>query len=762
MIRVIAAGNDADGRADVGETLNIAVEVINRSGQADNVVGTLRAHAEGAALDDPYVTITTPTVDFGSIGPFATKDNGFVYNAQGVITGATAPFVFTVSPDCPNDHVIPFELTTTFTNGWDPTDLNVYTRISRFKIIVQRGRNVPTVIAAGTTVELGANDYWIVGGPVLIEAGATLIIDPGAQVQWGAISSDPYNPGPQTGYMVVRGTLSVQGTAASPVSLFPSYLVSGQTTRISVETAGRAYLNYAKVRNPDLSNLWTIDHCYFDRDAFASAISAQIISNSTFHKLQGAAPSSTINASRFVTDLFDETQMAPQSGAQLLNCTFLQENESGVPLSLTAPLSFRIPLATEGIPLFGGIQTHNGSTYVMLPMDYTSLRLAETVANYYGGHVTSIADATEAAFVNSFITASGGPGWTNSFILGLTDEGTPGTYRWLDGTPLDYQPWQTGYPVSLPPGTFHNVYSNWTNGNQADSTRYGSGALQNWNNFILRLPGVWSREQLMVAANDGSLNAFVRNNYPEGVRCNAFLNKYWDPNVNHWMRIRSSANVSNGYSSLLSNFWGTTTTSLIDYAIIDYYDNFTSARIDYGTPASEGYTSTYPFVQSLLINGLPADTVPTVGSGPTTFTITFNRDMDQTVEPFVTFGPSSPCTDFSVKPIGDGWIDARTWQGSFYVTPVTGEGYQLMRISGAVAADDPWLVSGYDVARYRFQVKTMGVASHEPPGCRAGRQHPPFLAAERLRPPCRLQPLPFRQSQRHVHEDQQHDHSGGA
>jgi hypothetical protein len=58
-----------------------------------------------------------------------------------------------------------------------------------------------------------------------------------------------------------------------------------------------------------------------------------------------------------------------------------------------------------------------------------------------------------------------------------------------------------------------------------------------------------------------------------------------------------------------------------------------------------------------------------------------------------------------------GWSNSRTWQGVFWVTPMTGESYHQMRISGAAAADDPWLVSGYDVGRFRFQIKTMGVAA---------------------------------------------------
>jgi hypothetical protein len=42
--------------------------------------------------------------------------------------------------------------------------------------------------------------------------------------------------------------------------------------------------------------------------------------------------------------------------------------------------------------------------------------------------------------------------------------------------------------------------------------------------------------------------------------------------------------------------------------------------------------------------------------------IIFNRDMDTTKQPMVTFGPAEPFTDFSVP--GD-WTDARTWEGSF-------------------------------------------------------------------------------------------------
>jgi hypothetical protein len=181
------------------------------------------------------------------------------------------------------------------------------------------------------------------------------------------------------------------------------------------------------------------------------------------------------------------------------------------------------------------------------------------------------------------------------------------------------------------------------------------------------------------------------------------------------MRIRAAGG---DYASMNFNYWGTTSTTLIDHMIVDYHDNFTTARVDYAPAPAHGYSTTYPFVEQVLINGTPAETVPKFGTERADFTVIFNRDMDMTVEPFVTFGPSSPHTDFRVlardenfHQVANGWQDSRTWQGSAWITPMSGDGYHLMRISGAVAADDPWLVSGYDVGRFRFEVRSMEVAA---------------------------------------------------
>ncbi len=735
----ISTKNDGDGRVDAGETVHLALELINRSGMASNVVVTLEAKA-GAVGTDPYVTMLTNSINYGVIGPFNTADNGFIYDAGGVITGVERPFVFQVVSNCPNDHVIPFVATIKYRNGWDPEDTTVYERTCQFSYTVQRGKDVPRVIS--TNMVLSAEDFWIVASPVLIEPGATLTIGPGTQVQWGGISDDPYNPGPQNGNMVVRGNLRVEGTCEQPVSFFPSYLVAGQVVNITVE-GGAADLGFVKVRNPYLTGISTVDHGYFDWDLGSSTISAEKISNSVFHKLRGGG---SLEAHVFQRCLFDAGWLAPNSGV-IQGCTFLQDNENNRPVSISIPI-------TADKSAFGGIDvgyyeviwigitnvvTRSNYTYATLPVDYTRLQEAELIAQYFGGHVASIADQAEQTFLEWYVQQWSGYGlWGNTTFIGLSDEGHPGDYRWVDGTAMNYSKWASGLPAALSPFTKHVVafsrlpvnlpgwLGTWKNMEPiscgwGDPRGIGFGM-----HFILKLPGTWTADQLNAAVVSGDLLNYVRARFHGDIRYNAFLSKYWDPNLDHWMRVCGTSGYfpqddprpHRVYSAMYDNYWGTASTELIDHAILDYNDDFVSSTIDYLPAPTNGFATTYPFVEQVLINGMTAESIPMVGAGQTEFTIKFNRAMNTNIEPFVTFGPSSPHTDYTVRPVDtnfvyttNGWVNTQTWKGSFWMTPMTGNGYHLMRISGAVAADDPWLVSGYDVARFRFQVQTMGVAS---------------------------------------------------
>lgn len=243
--------NDNDGRVDSGETIDLAVVIRNHWGKADQVTVKLEAWAAAAVAPDPYVTMLTDSVSYGAVGSFAEDDNGLLYDPGGVITGVQLPFRFTTRSDTPNEHVIPFKVTITARNGFDPADSTVFSFESRFTIAVQRGRELPNVIAADLT--LTNDSLWIVPTPTLIPSGVTVRIEPGTKVQWGVPDPNagtPYSTY-QTAYLQVEGTLLAEGSAGEPIDFVPVELNPRQLEAVIYPVSGgRVELKYVRAQSP--------------------------------------------------------------------------------------------------------------------------------------------------------------------------------------------------------------------------------------------------------------------------------------------------------------------------------------------------------------------------------------------------------------------------------------------------------------------------------------------------------------------------------
>jgi hypothetical protein len=294
-----AATNDDDGIVDAGETVDLAIVIRNHWGKADPVTVTLEAWAAGAVLPDPYVTMITGTVNYGAVGSFNMDDNGLIYDAQGVITGVRNPFRFTVDPSTPNDHVIPFRLTMVAGNGYDPTAAPL-TFVSRFYLIVQRGRELPRIISQDMV--LSKEYYWIVVQPTLIENGATVTITQGAQIQWGsAAPTCPSCPPPPDPTLQVEGILDILGSLSEPVELFPEPVLGQYRARIL--NLGHTTMGYLNVVNPFLGcpasgycggqRIDAIDHLKATTNRFFTGfpdlwvVSSATLYSAIFHKMQG-------------------------------------------------------------------------------------------------------------------------------------------------------------------------------------------------------------------------------------------------------------------------------------------------------------------------------------------------------------------------------------------------------------------------------------------------------------------------------------------
>ncbi len=193
-----------------------------------------------------------------------------------------------------------------------------------------------------------------------------------------------------------------------------------------------------------------------------------------------------------------------------------------------------------------------------------------------------------------------------------------------------------------------------------------------------------------------------------GSTYNAILNTLAFPDTTNWMNIMAVS----GYEYFIpfaNNYWGTTNTEIIDKMIYDVNDDFTVSEVIYTPYLTVDQTETmYPFVTSIKVYNAEGERVSQVGIEPIRVVVTFNRDMDTSVTPYVGFGGDYPYGDFQLE---GAWTDARTWEGSFNVTAVTGSGTQYFKVRGAVAAGDAWLTTGNDYERFTFTISTYGAKS---------------------------------------------------
>ena len=199
---------------------------------------------------------------------------------------------------------------------------------------------------------------------------------------------------------------------------------------------------------------------------------------------------------------------------------------------------------------------------------------------------------------------------------------------------------------------------------------------------------------------------FIKDNQINPIRNNAILNNILNPNLDAWMRINAAS--GDHFKDFSNNYWGTTNENLVNYHKIDFDLYQSLGKIELEPFLKEAPETAYPFVTDAILQNEKGETMDNVSVGDQLFTVTFNRDMDQNEPLNVYFGPDYPYTDYRVS--GD-WIDARTWQGNFTITPLTGDGDHYFRIRDGRAADDKWLRIGDDTERFKFEVATAGTES---------------------------------------------------
>ncbi len=257
----LAGGNNGDGVADAGETIDISPVLRNRWGMSEDTIITIDAES-GLGGSNPYVELLTSSVNYGSVGTYSTKDE-LIYNESGVVTGAENTLKIKIADNCPNDYLIQLNVTITCGNALDSGDRNTYETEGTIQFWVRNGVVLTRQITEDQTWT--KDNYYIIPSSLYIAEGATVTVEPGTQIQFW--SDDPEDPYAEQGiaYLQVAGNFIVNGTEEEPVSMFPSEMMAQYAVTFFEEGNGNIELNYANVTNANME-ISKADHCYFTQN----------------------------------------------------------------------------------------------------------------------------------------------------------------------------------------------------------------------------------------------------------------------------------------------------------------------------------------------------------------------------------------------------------------------------------------------------------------------------------------------------------------
>ena len=213
----------------------------------------------------------------------------------------------------------------------------------------------------------------------------------------------------------------------------------------------------------------------------------------------------------------------------------------------------------------------------------------------------------------------------------------------------------------------------------------------------------WTSERLTAG-----WKAFCDKGYDTLFYGNAILNRFTENNAEKWLRITAPSASSYVRYGIGGNYWGTeglsekTKKEAINKQILDFDDYQSMADLNEGTILETIPETVWPVVRSVSLRGANGEAITTVGAGKTSFTVTFNRDMDTEMPLQVRFGSSYPYADFEVA---GQWMDSRTWEGSTTMTSLIANGIQYWSIANGRSAEGH-LKLYKDWGRFSFNIDT--------------------------------------------------------
>lgn len=178
-------------------------------------------------------------------------------------------------------------------------------------------------------------------------------------------------------------------------------------------------------------------------------------------------------------------------------------------------------------------------------------------------------------------------------------------------------------------------------------------------------------------------------------------------------KYSTSSYSSADFQKVQYQYWGTVDSAKIEGFIQDFMENPTWPRATFKPFLTAPPDSCHGVVWKVLVNGKDAqdEKVEPVGVGKQRFDVYFNRPMNKTVDPEVSFGVRYPFSSNAVNEDGTWSDDGKIFTVYKTVKLTSGDGINRVRVNGAKDMEG-WEIPLEDM-RFQFLISAAGSASSE-------------------------------------------------
>ncbi|MCK9451279.1 MAG: S8 family serine peptidase [Bacteroidales bacterium] len=167
------------------------------------------------------------------------------------------------------------------------------------------------------------------------------------------------------------------------------------------------------------------------------------------------------------------------------------------------------------------------------------------------------------------------------------------------------------------------------------------------------------------------------------VKNNLFFNNDMD------MAVSGHNGWPMGIYKISENYWGTTDITKIKSNILDFYEDQSRPVLEPETILETPPAEAHGIVWKVQLNGQnpQEEIMEPIGPGSLKFDVYFNRPMDTTFTPFLTFGVRYPFTQNIVMDSASWNADSTIWTAYHQVDISTGDGENTIRVAHAKDTD---------------------------------------------------------------------------